>query len=245
MTYAVFVGPQLKLDRARHHIEGLRHKLSEYKEAMPYELRIADGQWVLQQKVDFPNDIPLTIGDAVHNLRAALDLAACDAVRAKQKSHAGVKFPFAESAGKLEDYLRREIKRAGPKVCDLIRSLRPFKGGNLRLRGLHDLDIMDKHQLIIPCFGLAELKDLSMSIRGGPTVTFVGTTFDLGGSKGLRMVKGVPLDAVSVSGSPPDTKVVLGLDTPFPDKPVIELLEDLHMMVKCICEKLRLASESE
>jgi hypothetical protein len=42
------------------------------------------------------------------------------------------------------------LDRAAPKVVGDIKSLKPYKGGNVPLRAMHDLDIMDKHQAIIP-----------------------------------------------------------------------------------------------
>ena len=111
----------------------------------------------MQMLVDFPGEMPLVIGDAIHNLRAALDLTMCDVARAQGKSTAGIKFPFAENAKKLEAIFRdKEIKRLGPDIKKMILDMQPYKFGNISLRALHDLDIDDKHKLILPAgFSLA------------------------------------------------------------------------------------------
>lgn len=56
-------------------------------------------------------------------------------------------FPFTESAEKLT-----KNSKAGPEFVELLRGLTPYRGGNIALRGLHDLDILDKHEMVLPTF---------------------------------------------------------------------------------------------
>ncbi|MEO5598898.1 MAG: hypothetical protein ABIQ66_09790 [Novosphingobium sp.] len=116
-----------------------------------------------------PRHLVLVLGDAVHNLRSSLDLMICDIARIRGKSTDGIKFPFAADEIKFEKIMKKgEIRRIGEDVKQAIIALQPFKGGNLPLRLLHDLDIMDKHDLIIPMFlsGRYELKTNLISIEG-------------------------------------------------------------------------------
>ena len=94
----------------------------------------------------FPEELSAIFGDIVHNLRTALDLAASACVRANGKSDKGVFFPFCKEASELDAMIkRRNIDRAHPDVVSYIRSLAPYKGGNIALRAIHDLDVRDKH----------------------------------------------------------------------------------------------------
>jgi hypothetical protein len=62
-----------------------------------------------------------------------------------------VKFPFCDSPDKLDFFIKeRKLSRAGPEVVALVKSLKPYKGGNTALRAIHDLDIRDKHEALTP-----------------------------------------------------------------------------------------------
>ena len=91
----------------------------------------------------------MIIGDAIHNLRSALDLAICELVA---KDTRWCKFPFHPTAEKLISAVTKgAIKVSGPAVVDaIINIIKPYKGGNDLLYALHDADIDDKHRLLIP-----------------------------------------------------------------------------------------------
>jgi hypothetical protein len=94
-----------------------------------------------------PAELPACVGDAIHNLRSALDLLACDVVEYNGGNTIGVHFPFAADAVELEKQIKsKNLRRASPEAVALIRTLKPYRGGNVDLRGLHDLDIHDKHK---------------------------------------------------------------------------------------------------
>ena len=67
---------------------------------------------------------------------------------------------------------KRHINRAAPEVVQIIRSLKPYKGGNEALRAIHDLDIFDKHKTIIPCLGITDIPDLELFFNGESLVSF-------------------------------------------------------------------------
>jgi hypothetical protein len=96
-----------------------------------------------------PEHLGAIIGDIVHNLRAALDLTACDMIRAAEGKDANVDrayFPFCQGAEDLDDMIRaRQFHRAGERAVQVLRGLKPYRGGNAALRAIHDLDIQDKH----------------------------------------------------------------------------------------------------
>ena len=153
----------LKAKRAKRHICDLNTEISAFLHRDPYVVRVEPfhkpGSYALRyvERENIPETFPLIIGDAVHNLRTALDHLAVALVRLAGKSTKNVYFPFADSAQNLEGAIAsRKIARAGPKVVDEIRLLQPYKGGNLVLRGIHDLDIADKHAMLTPTCRLVE-----------------------------------------------------------------------------------------
>lgn len=98
-----------------------------------------------------PEDLSAAIGDAVHNIRSALDLMASELVRAATGSDKGVYFPFAPSRTALETQIKeKKFDRAGTDASVLLRRYAPYRGGNSVLRAIHDLDIIDKHKSLLP-----------------------------------------------------------------------------------------------
>src|SRR5262249_11208554 len=98
-----------------------------------------------------PKDFPLIIGDAVHNLRSALDHLTWDVVSPCKPPRPGdVQFPFCRKADAFEAALtHRQINLAGQETVEKFRALKPYPGGDDALYALHRLDIADKHQLIL------------------------------------------------------------------------------------------------
>ncbi len=85
-------------------------------------------------------------GDAIHCLRVALDLMASELARINGKTDKDVYFPFAANAEALEAQIENKcFTKAGDDAVELLISLKPYKGGNVALRAIHDFDIQDKH----------------------------------------------------------------------------------------------------
>lgn len=173
MSIDPLYAPKLKLDRAKGHISDLNAEILAFLKRKPYcavvETYHKPGRYALRfrEQEALPVNIPLIIGDAVHNLRTTLDHLACALVHLAGGKTKGVYFPFAESDTALEATIKKRlIGRAGPKVVDVVRRLKPYKGGNLILRGIHDLDIADKHSIIVPVCRVAQCVDIGPSAGG-------------------------------------------------------------------------------
>lgn len=154
---AAFEDSRLKIDRARRHVKELSAEIAAYAARDPVVSVIGLGRNDLERfsvtdaREPVPRELSAIIGDTVHNLRAALDIMACECVRRAGHSDKNVYFPFAKSALDLDFQIdKKNMKRAGKPVVDLIKSLKPYAGGNVALRALHDLDVQDKHRAIIP-----------------------------------------------------------------------------------------------
>jgi len=183
-----FLGPKLKIERANHHINDLNSSLIAFLKTDFYKLHInmdLAGQNVLTLDAKaLPNDIPLILGDAIHNLRSALDIMACDIV-----SHAGgvpskyTYFPVRDTRQELVATINGgEIKIVGQDICDLIVNVvKPYKGGNDPLWSLHQLDIMDKHRLLIPTVSITQIAGVCAHDDNYNTFTNMTLGVDAGG----------------------------------------------------------------
>jgi hypothetical protein len=155
MTQHFFESSYAKLSRAEHFICELKCFLSEFSESNPVAVKFVmseNGSPGLNFSIQPIGLLPgVIVGDAIHNMRAALDLMACDLVRAQGRSVSNVYFPFGQSKETLEDAIQKKnFHKAGQEAVDLLREIAPFAvGGNVELRAIHDLDIQDKHVALI------------------------------------------------------------------------------------------------
>jgi len=146
-----FSASQIKVARARHFLVEIERDIVAFLSepgTISFTLTAPEAG-VVNISLDIKNPsitLAAAVGDAAHNLRSALDLMATDLARISNSNPHNVYFPFAESKDRLEEMIKkRNFHRCGADAVALLRTLAPFKGGNVALRGLHDLDIQDKH----------------------------------------------------------------------------------------------------
>jgi hypothetical protein len=127
---SAFNGPRLKIERGKRHIEELRGEVSRFLAEQPYRLVVeadtdpAFQRLVLDNVTAFPKEIPLILGDAIHNLRAALDHLACILVRENGQPDNDVYFPVVKNAAALPARLHSaKIDRAAADVVGMVRAL--------------------------------------------------------------------------------------------------------------------------
>lgn len=164
-------GPPLaKIQRAIHHTNDLRIKIDEYFAKTPFELvtksdkKTGEVTHYVRKNHPIPVEFSLIIGDAVHNLRSALDLTMFAMIGEKARKPDAVQFPFAKKADDFQNSIKsRQVELAGSAVLNVINQLKPYGGGNELLYMVHRLDIEDKHKLIITTAASAEIgnKDFS------------------------------------------------------------------------------------
>jgi hypothetical protein len=179
ISIAPFDASRLKIGRAQQHLGELERSVSDFLARKPFVVLVEKPEempdyldcvaWVARIREEVPNEWSPIIGDIVHNLRTALDLMACDLVRLNGKSASGVHFPFARSEAELSKHIKeKHIDRAGPQVVSEIRKLQPYEGGNLALRAIHDLDIVDKHQSLIAMATGVVTAGVTLYLNGHP-----------------------------------------------------------------------------
>jgi hypothetical protein len=149
-------GVKSKIERAKKHVHDLDRAKLAFLASDPYtvvtEFYSETGNSVsfLDRCDPIPDPIPLIAGDAAHNLRSALDHLTVALVEA---NHGTVgrrtAFPICEC---VEKYIANSpgqtegIRQEAKKVID---GLKPYQGGNNVFWGIHELDRIDKHRVLI------------------------------------------------------------------------------------------------
>ena len=155
----LFRSARLKIDRALDHISDVNKVL---KEKRPFRYIVetnakAGRRSTMAEKDEAVVDaLSVRCGDAIHNLRSALDhaysavvLPYADSARERRS----IQFPFSETASRLEEACRNRLAhKVSPEFLAAIVSLNPHgeHGGNELLYFMHSLDIPDKHAHLVP-----------------------------------------------------------------------------------------------
>ena len=238
---ARFSSAKLKVERAKGHVRELSNQIVDYLKSKPFKVVVEQDKesnnhlWTLRVKHDIPCLYAAIIGDVIHNLRASLDLLATELVAAAGKNADNVYFPFGNDEAGLDEMIKkRHIDRAGEKVVEIVKSLKPFKGGNILLRALHDLDITDKHKSLIPVAHYAGIKGFQMSNASGPMLTIqnmhCGPIRD-----GMVLMSLPPAGNVSVGQSfQPSLKLTLNEEVLKTDDDLVQMLNRFVELVESI-----------
>jgi hypothetical protein len=160
--YTIFEASATKVERARAFIAEAETEIARYLATNPVPSRLDTS--VVPPLIRFSIIPPgptlgAIIGDAVHNLRTALDLMASEMARLNENSDKDVYFPFSSAEETFDKRIKgANFDRCGPDAVEMIRQFAPYKGGNIALRAIHDLDIADKHTALIPTVHLPTIK---------------------------------------------------------------------------------------
>jgi hypothetical protein len=220
METVPFEDPLAKVDNAREHIGLVETRFETFCATEPVFHTKRHGS---EASINFgsgnplPKNVAMAAGDALHNLRSALDIMAGDVVQASGQSRKGVYFPFARSAEELDRQIKeKKFDRASAEAIELLKSFKPFKGGNAALRALHDLDVSDKHQFIIPT-----ARHTRFSMRIG-NVVMINCSSGENGRGDIGIGRGAPFSIPQTS-----PKLVFGPKQPLAGDEVIPALHSL------------------
>ena len=149
-------GPRLKVLWAAKHIRHLDGMVKHFCEANRNVFRVEDDLQAGEKVycVDFrtpiPYDIPLIIGDVIHNLRSSLDHLAWQLVEANGGTPTKqTYFPIYSDAARFQAESVRKLHGMSAAVVKLIEAVQPYHSAYQNLRALSDLDNWDKHRLLL------------------------------------------------------------------------------------------------
>lgn len=236
-------GPRLKVKRANGHIDELRRRTAPLDPTL-YSLEVrkvhpsvihrnaTTFELAYRPKEPIPQTLGLIIGDAVHNLRAALDHFANGVVCTFHSSPPDDRISFPMSS-KWENFVSSRhfapIEESIPGAKELIlKEIRPDKGPNERLWAFNALDNDDKHNLILPTVTFADVSNINAVLPGNNRLINCGA----GGNAAGPMViirSGGPITVENNLHASVDVK--FGNGTLFKDDPVIPTLSQIADVV--------------
>lgn len=148
-----------KFRRAEQHIDELERRIVEFHATDPYSIVAEDkpetGQRVVRvaKTTPLPADLPLILGDAVHNARSAFDHFAYQAI---PNPTSETSFPVHRKgsptkANPMKGKVNGQLKGGSSELLKAVTSCGPYQGGAADYLWVLDyLDIMDKHKLLVP-----------------------------------------------------------------------------------------------
>ena len=152
-------GILLKTERANKHIADLDTGITAFLDSKPYTLgakphpvpQIEHTTLFVASVEPVPDCLAPIVGDAVHNLRSALDHLAWQLVEASGGTpNRDTYFPICKTPQQYASAIGKgEIKRMRSGAEKILSSIQPYATGDDTLRFIHELDRFDKHRLLI------------------------------------------------------------------------------------------------
>lgn len=219
MTDASIDGPKLKLDRAKKHLTDLESACDRFLDSNPYTIIAKDNPEAEQRqhrlvRAEKPPDcLSLIAGDAVHNLRSALDHLIWQLVIANggKPDELKTEFPIWRSKSRFESGRPGNAKGISKDALEILYGLEPHKGGNNSLWLLRQLDVVDKHRLLIAVGAARQAVLIDMIGR------FKKTWQDKPGKEWVREIPDGPPVAIDPLDREIMTEGVVVFETPLGD----------------------------
>jgi hypothetical protein len=255
---------RLKIGRAKQHIRELGLLVEKFMAKRPFRIMVKHqptaGEYLIATKryEPIPDTWSLIVGDIVHNLWSALDLAIYSMASDKARDQHALMFPFVREEHRLKEKIRStQVEFAGAKVVEYIRSLKPYRDGNRVLSGIYRLDARDKHRLLILTGQILDFNEASLRaiIPGSPPVKFphpIGTLrFPHPDADEVQLFRG-PADYASFEwfrGKPwidyeeepyirLHYRIAFGEGQPFEGLPIIPTLKDCAYVIEGIIDQM-------
>jgi hypothetical protein len=181
----MFESAKLKVERANHHIRDAERQIDIFvKKNFHGIIRQSNTDstvhvFTMAPQNQFPDGIGVKIGDAVHNLRCALDHLTWEVVgRDDGVQHDKLYFPTGKSG---DDFVGacKGIKNISQKVRTMFMNLEAFIGGTGEaLYVLSKLDNSDKHRIITPVIKITKVKKFIVRNRKGEVLKRIDWEFD-------------------------------------------------------------------
>jgi hypothetical protein len=240
-----FSSAYLKLYRAKAHIEEFKTAASEFFAENPYVIFpeidpvSKDHGFVIGNKRAFPIGLGLMVGDAIHNLRAALDhlIAAC--ARANGGDEKNTHFPIRKTKIDFEDGLKRDVLKpgAGRLAADLVRKVKPYRRGNGALFAIHHLDLADKHRLLVPIKYTLHASITLEDADGAPT--FDRTFSSLDKKRRFIAIPAGMKDKLLPADTSTSSDIVFAPNLPRSGKPCVEELAEFFVATERVLSLFR------
>jgi len=246
----------LKVERAKKHILDLEATWATffegaYEVASKDDLHTGERTYYLASVRDIPHEIPLIVGDALSNLRSALDHLAHHLVIVGTGSPGPfphVYFPIAKDTAEYNTKRDGRIKGMRQDAIDAINAIEPYESGAGKiLWHLHCLNNIDKHRLLLTVWANLQGHSILPSQRTKIISQYFGshpTATDAPNLKGTFIppdIKRFPLKAsdvlLTIPKSEMEEKMQFLLDLAFGEPKIVEgksVIPTLHEMTTFI-----------
>lgn len=243
-----FRNARLKIKRAYKYIDDFNDAAQSFINSGICRLNVErdsqSGDYLL--KVEWtktpPEELPLILGDAIHNLRAALDYAWCDVITGVgEETDEHTRFRIFNDRRHLVTALETGKVKNAPGIIDAMAdTVKAYRAGNGPLLALHNLDITDKHELIIPTFNVAALNGFTaftVTPDGTPNNLIGDCSVQIGDGGALIFARG-PEDFHIQNPGSPAFNVVFRSGQPFEGKPIVPMLHQFAQLVTDVLDAL-------
>src|ERR1700730_6175391 len=231
-----FHGSRLKIERARKHIGDIESLVVDFTHSDDFHsvsIEYDNKQRTNHLRFDvhtsrFPGDnIALAIGDALHNLRSALDflwyeiVSECGGVPTKW-----TRFPVRDSTEELIAVLDNVLNKK-QITLDIYKfvldGVKPCKAGNYLIWGLDDLNIGDKHKLLVPVLKLMRFDDVRLEDEKGSPL-YENTFWIMDKSCSIRLREADDIMVTVKDKGHATATIVFDIGVPFQGEAVISAL---------------------
>ena len=167
MTHPLY-GAHLKIERTWEVLDALNQEIRAFVETEPYGYWIEpepDSDWMLvrvEARRAIPDHLGLLFGDAVHNVRSALNHLAYELAVAGSGPGRSTQWPIYKEPADWNAHHRRHLEGVNPAYWAAIEHLQPYQDPeNLDwLVRLKELDDADKHRQLQPAQVAPAARDL-------------------------------------------------------------------------------------
>jgi hypothetical protein len=236
-----FQSARLKVKRADRHIQELVSVIVAFLDTDFCKLHIEEdgdsGNYSvnMDSTAPFPPEIPLIVGDAVHNLRSALDHIVVQFTKSDRLA-----LPTGKERHNVEGAPHyRTIKKSLPDfAAHILNEIQPYAGGKFKVWELGKLDNIDKHQLLIPTINITGLMGVDFEDDRGNRISGGGhIAVEQGRIQG--MFAGFGKIKINNHGKP-TIGISFAPGTPFQDQTILETLPQLSELVLKAIEAIEL-----
>lgn len=150
-------GIKAKIERSKEHIHNLDWCIRTLRNLDPHSVLVEIDPQTGEKRHKFfalpiPHRIPIMIGEALYQLRSALDHLACRLVVANHGADIEkTAFPIYNCPAKYKSESPRQVKGIHPDAERALESVQPYQTGYSRLGLIQDLNNIDKHRLVFQC----------------------------------------------------------------------------------------------
>ena len=151
-------GPLAKVERAKEHIRDVDAAVRAFLDGHPYVIHTKRDPetrqliYFMASVGEIGPDVALRVGDALQNLRSALDHLAYQlwlVGTGRDGPAFHVYFPIFDSATEYKAKSARQVQGMAKAAIKAIDAAKPYKGGNDTLWLIHHLNRIDKHRLLV------------------------------------------------------------------------------------------------